>query len=567
MKFHGLDTETVNGAAMIIATEKDWTTVGCFQDVARFLFNKKNRGHAFFTWNLGYDARAIIKWLPFVLWDDLYHSIRTEYNGIRIYYIQDKLFSIGKGKNTSTLYDIAQFYNRKSLDSQADFYFGEHKQDKAHWTEYVNEHPDLEEQVRYLNEHQAEIGEYCRLDAELTYKLGNLMKDSFEGLGVSFNKPISGGSLAKRYLMKNTEYPVTWKSNALNLFARSAYHGGIFSTHKLGIYHDVWDYDINSAYPYEMLNLPNWDNGEYRLNIEKPSDTPYGWYECEFDCEWIPYETDYKIFYPIGKRKQWITRKEYDWMKEHGYECEFIQGHEWIQTKEEFESPFSWIDKMYKERQRIKTEHPEDIREKAIKLLINSTYGKTAQHKPSETEVTNYMYASYITAGTRLQIADIANEYYDSVIQIATDGIMLEEEIGLPISRKIGDWEVNRYDKVLVLGSGRYQAFNGEEYFTKLRGITGRRDYDLLRKCEENKDKDVITYSRETPLPLFMVLAEAMFKPTQMNVFMSRNREIKLNSDDKRRWTRRYRNFGDLLKHPCDSKPYKVRQLEKYIRR
>jgi hypothetical protein len=252
-------------------------------------------------------------------------------------------------------------------------------------------------------------------------------------------------------------------------------------------------------------------------------------------------------------------------MREHGYKAEFIEGHEWVQTKDDHQSPFLWIEDLYKERQRIKDADPSDIRQMAIKMLINSTYGKTAQQKPTITDLTNFMYASYITAGVRLRMASIAKEYYDNVIQISTDGILLDRRIDLPISKDLGDWEESHYEKVLVIGSGIYQAFtdNGKS-FTKARGFTNDRAYNLLAHIQKDKYKEKIEYHKRTPLPLFMVLAEAMFKPTDMNVFKDRIRELDVNTDKKRNWDRRCKNFKDLLDNPINSKPLSVKDVDTY---
>ncbi len=54
---------------------------------------------------------------------------------------------------------------------------------------------------------------------------------------------------------------------------------------------------------------------------------------------------------------------------------------------------------------------------------MNSLYGKTAQSKYDLGAITNFVYASVITARVRIQVASHCEKYFSKVIAIDTDSI------------------------------------------------------------------------------------------------------------------------------------------------
>ena len=56
MLFEGLDTETINGYARIVATSKEWIEVNTFDDILNFLQKDCYQDNIFMLWNLKYDV-------------------------------------------------------------------------------------------------------------------------------------------------------------------------------------------------------------------------------------------------------------------------------------------------------------------------------------------------------------------------------------------------------------------------------------------------------------------------------------------------------------------------------
>lgn len=694
--FHAFDTETIEGRAVVLGTEKEYKKVDSWNDILHFFNQPKYRWGIFFNYNLDYDIRAIFKhlleesedWTEIV--KEIYHEnkLKFQWNGyiVELFYIPQKLLSITykdpeDKDNTNILrfYDTAQFYQYHGLDKDATEYFGMHKNDPARWVdvarsvglwfrkiwekkknnliteEEFNRQEKIirEYQYDYLDKHLAQIGEYCQLDCFLTWLLAGRMKKCFEMASIPFKKPLSGAALAQEYILNSgVEYPrlsmlkkTDFYAN-LSTFIEEAYHGGMFLLKKRGnIKKEIWNYDINSAYPDKMRNLPNWFTGQF-IQVETPTDTtPYGWYLCEFDCEWIPLKGDKpyefeltfdgikqvfktkntKIYYPKGKRCQIITKVEYDFLVRHNYEVKTYMGYEWHEFEKKVEgkdyrSPFFWIEPTYEARKKIKSKDPKDPRQYSLKILMSSAYGKTCQRiKGRDGKLTNFAYASYITAPVRIQIAEFCLRHKDQVVEIATDGIYFEgpiEDNEIEIGNELGQWELTKYEGggifigggVRVLfkdknrrksrtdlhGQSSYTGPRQLRHFTKwnlstklapkvkpyrfrgnihticltqlrARGFHGNPEYDLVGlSLKPNIEKEKITFSKIRP----MTLGECLIREKTMglkflNVFVKVDRDMKVNMDDKSIWPRPWLNFKDMMEsEPQTSTPLNLKDRD-----
>ena len=109
---------------------------------------------------------------------------------------------------------------------------------------------------------------------------------------------------------------------------------------------------------------------------------------------------------------------------------------------------------------------PHDIREKAIKLTINSVYGQLARSVGTIGRVpfaANPYYAAAITAHIRRRLMEAALLNPHAIVFFATDGIVATEELpGLSRVRRdgddidLGDWEYYEADSGLFVMSGVY---------------------------------------------------------------------------------------------------------------
>ena len=132
--------------------------------------------------------------------------------------------------------------------------------------------------------------------------------------------------------------------------------------------------------------------------------------------------------------------------------------------------PFSVVRDFYNERKRIKQEieitKNYDIREKTIKLTINSIYGQLARSVGDVGKVpfaANPWYAAATTAYSRRRLMEAGLISPHAIVFFATDGIVSTEELrGLNRVRKsgddveLGDWEYCEANGGLFIQAGVY---------------------------------------------------------------------------------------------------------------
>lgn len=609
MQQFGFDTETIDGYAVIIATNEDYKRVYQFTDVLNFLCCNYYKSSIMWTWNLRYDTQAIIKLLLLEAdkrgdnWREVAEKIYSKKGFLlrhagfiyKINALDKKFLRISwkkdgnKSYNSINMYDMSQYYGYSKLENVAQKYIGVGKNDSAEWVNkviaYDNGEVTKEQALKYLDDYERQVGFYCVDDAFLTLKLARYMGKSFTDVNISFKKPLSHAKISENHIKNNCQYPKIPKAiKHYHNFAHASYHGGIFETLQRGFFdEDLYSYDINSAYPFEMAQLPHWADGRF-IEVDKPSkDVDYGWYFVSFNCRWIPFDdaTAYeptvnfngqdvkivlnnkRVVYPEGDRVQVITRRELDFLKQYGYKYKVIVGLEWIRETWKHDAPFWWILNAYNERKKIKQADKDDLRQLALKICYNSAYGKTAQHKTGFGTLTNFFYASIITAGCRVNIAEIAEENLKNTVEIATDGILLNKPLDIPESSKLGGWEVKEYSAGLIIGSGMHQLYYKDgSYDTYMRGITNKRDYDLMSKIKAEGDKAEIPFTKTRPIQIGECISHIhALDLNDLNRFTPVTRSLNVNSDTKHHWNKEYSDFNDLLDNRTYAKPLNVSEL------
>lgn len=606
-----LDTETIGGYAVILATESEVWDARSFEDCVTPIFKAINRGSIssrILMWNQGYDGRAILKYLP----DENLHEILEDNTTVyadryKILFIQGKLLKIRDLKLQKTFmgYDIAQFYNYGSLDDMGKTYIGKQKYNSI-VTECITTDAHLStdtELYRIFDYHSDEIKHYCREDARLTLELGLYSADTIEEL---FNfrprtfaaKTVIGKELTRRAVGTRTNkkgkevsaYPFYSPESAQGRLADAAYHGGIFDCMKRGTFGTCTDIDISSAYPYHMIDLPNLRNGKFVMveagDIE-PTDK-YGWIVAEFDYPLIPYTThldngwleihegeEFEVkarnkrkFYPEGRRWQPITLVEYRFLKDHGYLKNVGSGYVWRDdpTIHHYPAPFAWIADVYKLKQSIKKEFgKESYKYDLAKKPMNSAYGTTAQNK-GYTEFRNLFYGSSITAMTRIQICEMLEEIgYDQYITIATDGILLEGDVDLPeryTQGGLGSWDVNKWDSALVLSNGIYRL--EKEGVKPKQGLRGMLSYksDLRADLRANGAQQYFSpTSKARPITMHQGMKWGRYIRDDINRFVVTERRLQCNSDTTKHW-KEISNFNELLDGQYTGQRFTIDQVD-----
>jgi hypothetical protein len=145
--------------------------------------------------------------------------------------------------------------------------------------------------------------------------------------------------------------------------------------------------------------------------------------------------------------------------------------------------------------------------EKAIKLALNSLYGKMAQRVGWERTGGaptwhQLEWAGWVTSFTRAALYDVlARIPWQDQIAVETDGIYTTatpESLGIDHSKALGEWEIKEYDELLYLQSGVYCLRAGGEWTSKYRGLnpgalSAQDMAEYLQTCKPGEPWEPIT--------------------------------------------------------------------------
>jgi hypothetical protein len=269
------------------------------------------------------------------------------------------------------------------------------------------------------------------------------------------------------------------------------YFGGLIETPVLGqISVPVDEADINSAYPSHMLSLPCMREGHGRW-VSRPgsrlSEAPSGSLGY-VEASWLvstpstpPFLVRTKaglVRQPLSGSHVWVTLPEYETAAARfGYD---VKAHHVVYYVQECEceNPLLFLADLYNKRAAIKAEmktveYGSDAwlllhcRQLAIKLVINSIYGKFAQRRPQLGRFTNMHYASHITGCTRAQVrreswlredqgGTVVYTHTDSVLSIGGTPVDGGSELGAwGLEKQSHDFTIVQPGLAVAIGGGK----------------------------------------------------------------------------------------------------------------
>jgi DNA polymerase type B, organellar and viral len=266
--------------------------------------------------------------------------------------------------------------------------------------------------------------------------------------------------------------------------AIASYYGGWFEIRRHGhVKGPSWQYDINSAYPHIIAQLPCLKHGYWTQSgtntkyvlmhvVLKSLATTFGP---------APYRTpEGRIMRPMSVQG-WYWKHEI----EAAYEAGLLHDHALIQSWSlvsscNCEPPLKDVAKLYEIRRQM---GKDTAIGRAAKLVYNSVYGKFAQ-SAGQPRWANPIYASLITSGCRTMILKALATHplgASACSMIATDSVLFSAaHPSLAVSDQLGDWSVKESDNLMLFAPGIYwddkaraRIREGKSLSLKSRGVAG----------------------------------------------------------------------------------------------
>lgn len=452
------------------ATGERLTTRECLE----FLFANHRRGVFYVGFSLVYDVDHILRDLTATE----FHATRSRRVKVRFgeftYYIrryrrkylevtQFKTKVNSKGRMIK-LFDTFAFFQCSFLEAL------------KRWKVGTVEELALIERMKNLRANfadvdPAEISRYNKLECDLLQRLMVLLDQTLQQLGLKLSMWHGPGAAAKAMMKKHgiCEEIERWKLALPSLDAglvdalNKGFFGGRFQQLWLGIFEDVKSNDICSAYPHILRSLPHL-GGTWRRVEEYDPVARWALWHVRWNVEGhqyaclppFPYRMPSGAIHYPHHGQGWYYQDEVAAAIElFGAKVKVLGG--WVYEPPCEGSPFSpWVEELYEERLKL----GKAAKGLAIKLILNSSYGVTAQRPLDHEHEPPFrcpLWAGLITSGTRAQILRAGAQAPLEVLMIATDGIVTARTLNLPISKALGEWEEETVRRVEAYQPGVYR--------------------------------------------------------------------------------------------------------------
>lgn len=446
-------------------------TVDCFE----MLLETKRRYplSIFVGFAFNYDVNQILKDVPEdVLWK-LHDTNSAAIGGYYIKWRPRKTFYIKHSRTgrSMILYDVFGYFQMSFL-KVCEKYLG--KDDPRLKT--IKAGKDARELFEWgeLNDF---IIPYCDTELAMLVSIMDIVRNDFHAVGIDPGEWYGPGAVANKVFNKN-KIPISRDIPVEVLDASQfAYAGGRFEPFYLGRHKDtVWEYDIHSAYPAAVTKLPNLKRGSWEF-VKQFEPESFGVWNIDYRSKDSEVSEDNRpqplfcrssngsITYPT-EVQGWY------WSPEANLVPSYVREG-WVFRPDDDERPFEFVEGMYDQR-RLLQEQGNSL-ERALKLILNSLYGKLAQTigatKEGPPRWHQLEYAGYITSYTRAMIYNAIQLNPDAIIAAETDAVFSTEPLDLPLSGRLGDWEEIKFDEICYLQSGFYYALSGDEVISKYRGM------------------------------------------------------------------------------------------------
>jgi len=465
-----------------------------------FLCSKPNAINVWFSF--GYDVNMMFKDISLKQKISLFGEskktvIEVNNENFIVKYIPRKILTINHNNKTFTHYDVFGFF-------QTSF--------EKTLTNWNIEIPEIIKEGKKLRSDFTKqtldfIIKYNFTECEKLLELVSLLRTAIHNAKIPQLRSWHGaGAIASRFLdmwgVDEQQTNIKPNEKTMQLFEarKYAYFGGRSELFARGLQNKpIYQYDINSAYPYACCFIPSLKNKQWyhvsRQHTRKIKKDAFGLIHVKWDLPYntrvgpLPFRrTDNAIIFPRSG-EGWYHNIEVQTALEQKYPLELIEAHI-------LEPPYDYFLKepiLEMAAHRLELKQKKDFAHIPIKLGLNSVYGKIAQ-RPIKREDESYtlgkyselFWAGFITAKTRSMLLETINK--NNIIMLATDGIFSPSKLSnITLGPDLGQWEYTEHKNANFLLSGVYALQDLEnKWHVKTRGYTNL-THELFQKVYQKQ--------------------------------------------------------------------------------
>lgn len=458
-------------------TGPDLSTVECLE----IIVDKAHKDAIHFGFAFGYDVNMILRDLSKNHLRVLKDKGHVMWKRWRIEYLPRKWFVVTDRsiRKTTKIWDTFSFFMKSAVEA---------------WKEYDVEVSEtvirgkLERGDVAYEKLWSDIFPYWKEENEAYVALMEKLRESLHSADLYISAWHGPGAIASHSMAKHRiNRSMATGPEPVNDAAQYAYGGGRFEMFKVGrSANPVYEYDINSAYPFAISQLPNLANGKWRHVLSPTAVARFGVYRVKFAVNPFAPISNFHRPMPFLHRdprgqisfpcvnETWVWSPEL-WGKAKFPGLEILEGWEFEEYSED--RPFDWMAQNYHIRKLYKAAgNPAQL---ALKLQMNSMYGKMAQRVGWNEEKLlppkwhQLEWAGWVTSYCRAMVFRAALRAGTKLVAFETDAVFSLKPLAehLDIGDNLGQWEETVYDDFVYLQSGcRFGLRNGE-WSAKYRGF------------------------------------------------------------------------------------------------
>ena len=481
------------------------STIDCFELLLDVASRFPNAYHVIYGGN--YDANKILKDLKGSeyrlrkLWD----TEGVFYKHYHIEWIRGKWLQI---KNMETqrkvkLYDVISFFQQSFVKTLND------------WSESLS--PRVLKNIQAIEKMKGKrsqfkwsekdrILKYCQQELEALVELMEAFRLNHLAAGLPSLTSLYGpGAIANSLLRKyRIQDHMLATDSELNTAALHAYAAGRIERLRYGNYEGPTNvYDINSAYPYTIAQLPSLAGGWHLFKFKgsnKPDAVPMSLYHIRlFNHDTYASPLFYRkglaksrpIFFPNPKGtnfiETWIWTPEYENLVDLGFPFEVIEGY--LFQGNVNSRPFAWLEDLYYKRLEFKESG--NPAEKNLKLAYNSIYGKFVQQAGYRIQKKipkwhQIEWGGYVTSQCRSRLyRAMYSINFAGIVGVETDSIIVanNQVPNITLGNQLGEWGSKHFDGITYIQSGVYWLKIGDSWLDKYSKRRGYLSGTLTREA------------------------------------------------------------------------------------
>lgn len=386
---------------------------------------------------------------------------RVHYAGYQLHWLAGAMW-IGDGARTVRVWDLGKYYQGPFVGALKDWQI----------------RPDVQEEIAAMKKRRSvftwreisRIRRYCLNECEALADFATAVEDAHIAADLKPRGWYGPGSTASVLLNRHEIQDRRGVLPPPMLEPVScAFFGGRAEISRRGyVKGPIFAYDISSAYPYHASQLPCLEHGRWERVTRERAITARGVVHalvrgeiCNTEGAWGPlpvrlantigFPRNSIVFPRSGARGYWWRD---EWLAARAGWKGLKFDHAYVLRRECNCQPFKFLPELFEHRRNVGKESGEG---KAIKLGLNSVYGKLAQ-TIGKAQYASRVWAGMITSGTRAQVLRLMlrHKRLDSILMIATDGLFSTERHEVDKEIVLGGWERKEYESITLVRVGIY---------------------------------------------------------------------------------------------------------------